>query len=216
MHRLLLATCAALGLAGSAEALTLTFDGIPEGGGEPQPTTIVESGVTISVGSWSDGVTWWSVPDAIHLDDSGTSFTDEVTFETEREFRALSLRLIGMSMSSYVLIDDEPIPVPYDNVLLTGYRDGTLLATARFTTGLDSGIVDYTFGPDFAGLDLLRITNIRPEGTFWEGYPIQCDDAPCGHFSVDDLTIAPVPLPPALPLGVAALGMLALARRYLT
>lgn len=207
---------ASLALAAPAGAVTLTFDSLPQGPGL-FPATIIEQGVTISADPASDGLLWEINPGTIHLDDGGTANTAWVTFATGGIFSARSMDAIGLSMASFVDDGEEVTPVPYDNVLVQGFLNGAEVAAARYSTGLAGGPAAFAFGAGFAGIDLLRISAVTSAGQDWQGLPIQCGDAPCGHFEIDAVTLAPVPLPAALPALLAGLGALAaIGRRGLS
>lgn len=207
---LLIAACALL--AGPAGAVTLTFDTVQQGG-LPGPVSISEQGVTITADRYSDGVVYFRTPGTIHVDDSGTSFTSNLEFRTGGIFSALWFEAIGLGQSAVVDDGIDWVPVAYDNIRVQGFLDGVRVGETFFSTGLTINKTTYALGQDFAGIDLLRIPAIGASGQMAGGLPIQCFDAPCGHFDLDSLSLAPVPLPAALPLSAAGIGMLAMLRR---
>lgn len=201
-------------LTGSAGAVTLTFDHMPHGPGK-FATVVREKGVTISADVFSDGPLYHINPGTIHVDDSGTSNTAAVIFVTGGLFSALSMNVIGLSVASFVDDGSGLVPVPYDNVRVQGFRNGAEVAIAGYSTGLGGGAFTFGFGEAFGAIDLLRISAVTSAGQIWQGLPIECGDAPCGHFEIDSVTLAPVPVPvpAAFPVLAAGLGGLALLRR---
>lgn len=200
-------------------ATTLTFDDIPGWHDGPAPIAWREGGATVSADPNSDGVVWYMRPGAVHLDDSGTSLTSGVTLTTGGHFRALGMSVVGYDLASYVVTPDEwdMRPVPYDNIAVEGFRNGLSVAYARFSTGLTGGAFSFSFGAEFRGLDMLRIAAIGPWDQSFDGLPIECGDAPCGHVDLDSVTIAPVPLPGGFVLALGGMGVLAglrLRRRH--
>jgi hypothetical protein len=111
-------------------------------------------------------------------------------------------------------------PFGFDNISITGYRDGAAIAQ-DFVGGPDSSFNGlYTFSSAFADIDALTIEILgRPASGLPPGYAYGCGSlfyAGCVSGSVDDFTFetaAVVPLPAALPSLVLALGGLALLRR---
>lgn len=192
-------------------ATTLTFDDIPGWQGGPAPLVWQEGGATVSADANSDGVVWYSLPGAVHLDDSGTSLTGGVDVTAGRQFHAMGMSVVGYPQASYVVTPEEwdMRPVPYDNIAVEGFRNGLSVAYTRFSTGLTGGAFSFAFGGDFRGIDMLRIAAIGPWGQSVDGQPIECGDAPCGHVDLDSLTIAPVPLPAGLALALGGMGALA-------
>ncbi|KFI32858.1 hypothetical protein CG51_19770 [Haematobacter missouriensis] len=192
-------------------ATTLTFDDIPRWRDGPAPIVRQEGGVTLSADPYSDGVVSYSLPGALHLDDSGTSLTGGVNVTTGGQFHALGMSVVGYRQASYVFGADgwEMHPVPYDNIAVEGFRNGLSVAYTRFSTGLTGGAFNFAFGGDFRGIDMLRVAAIGPWGQSVDGQPIECGDTPCGHVDLDSLTIAPIPLPAGLALALGGMGALA-------
>ncbi|PKP66894.1 MAG: hypothetical protein CVT83_09075 [Alphaproteobacteria bacterium HGW-Alphaproteobacteria-5] len=118
---------AALLLAASpAAAATLTFDGVPEGGGANcfggGPESVAEGGFTIS-----NCPGYWIAPGNIHLNDGGSAFSGSVEFSAPVPFRAESVTILGFGSA---FTDQETWePVAYENVLFEGFRDGALVMT---------------------------------------------------------------------------------------
>ncbi|WP_181366406.1 VPLPA-CTERM sorting domain-containing protein [Albidovulum aquaemixtae] len=188
-----------MSLAIPAWSTTITFSSLPDEGAAL--TSYTENGITATAGSGTLG--WFTSPGSAHVDDSGTGFTADITFTTGGIFDAVGFTLtsLGYSMLS------APGPVT-DNILVTGYVGGSLVAGANYTLSSVAGAVqNILLGTAFTGIDALTISLLYPRNVTF------CD-APCGHFDLNDVTLAAVPLPAsALMLGVAALGLGLVARR---
>lgn len=184
---------AALSLAVPARAATITFDALPDEGA--QLTSYTENGITATAGSGS--LAWFTAPGAAHVDDSGTGFTSDITFTTGGVFDAVSFTLTSLGYSML----NAPAPVA-DNILVTGYAGGNLVAGANYTLSSVVGTVqNILLGPAFASIDALTIRLLYPRRVTSCG-------APCGDFDLNDVTLAPVPLPASgLLLGAAALAL---------
>lgn len=200
--------------AAPAAAAVLSFNGVPGGGDgclAGNPESVTEAGFTIS-----NCPGYWIAPGEVHLDDGGTGFRDSVDFSAPFRFRAESVTILGLGSA---FTDQETWePVAYENVLFEGFRDGVLVARQGHSTGiLANSIHTVLFGPDFAALDLLRISQVLPGAEDLARYPdAYCADSPCAHVSLLEIRLSPVPLPAGLPLLAAALmafGFLARRRR---
>lgn len=200
----------ALALPQTALANTMTFDSLEDGAGPGTLQPYIEDGISATA---SGGTLGYMVPGSLHLDDSGTPFANRVSFTMAGLFDFISLDLLGLG-SSYEI---DGILSAYDNVLFEGFRGGLQVATLLFSTGTINPetfvITNASLGGGFVGLDEFRITNLQP--TLIDDTH-QCRDQPCGHVSVDNLTLSPVPVPAALPMllgGIGLLGVIGLRRR---
>jgi hypothetical protein len=196
--------------AAPANAALLTFDGVAIGGigCPPGPGSVVESGFTIS-----NCPGYFIEPGEIHLDDGGTGFSSFVDFSSDMRFDAVSVAIQNFG-ESYFVDDITWQSVPYDNVLFTGYRDGVLVASQGYSSFAVAAFATEVvlFDSDFAALDLLRIAQVFPSIEEQFLHPdAYCVDVPCGHVSLKEITLAPVPLPAGLPLLAGALALLGFA-----
>jgi hypothetical protein len=191
-------------------AATVTFDGLPTY--LTQGETWVEDGVTVVAGDGGDIGAHW-VADAAHLDDSGTSYTSRLEFLMAVPFIPIEFRIFGMETSYRPEEDclDITCPyLPYENLLVRTFRHGMLTYEQRLYAGDPGEIWTYTF-PDLEAVDLLSIASVLP--AIDSGNGAICISAPCGHFSIDNVTLAPIPLPSTAPLLLVAGGLMLLARR---
>lgn len=189
----------------AANGATLTFDGVPEGGigCPPNPSSVVENGFVIS-----NCPGYFIEPGEIHLDDGGTGFMSSVSFSASLPFDAESVAIQGLDWNFVDFDSNEP--VPYDNVLFQGFRNGTLHASQSYSTFfLDTFEINtILFNAQFALLDLLTITQIFPSADVFLQFPDAfCVNVPCAHISLKEITLTPVPLPSGLMLILTALAM---------
>ena len=107
--------------------------------------------------------------------------------------------------------------MPYDNVVIAGVRDGTTIFEHQFYVGDIGQVYTYVFptGVDFR-VDALTVRSIFPPNLPQTPSNDACGGEPCGHFSIDNVTLAPVPLPASALLlvgGLATIGGLWGGRR---
>ena len=139
----------------------------------------------------------YSNPGAIHLDDSGSSYNDSVTFAGPR-FDAVSVTLRGLGWGTFSqdYANDGPrVAVPYDNVIFTGLRDGAVVAAQSHST-YRLGVHDVAFAAGFRALDSLTITQVLPGPTIRAAWPDLDCVSPCAHIDVERIVLVPVDAPP--------------------
>lgn len=183
-----------------AEANTVTFDNLPSyfdvlsSGTTGSP--YVENGVTVTSTQATGVLAWDTAPGLAHIDDSGTDFTSGLMFTMGSAFDAVSFTLTSLGYDFW----DIPDPLS-DNIFVTGLVGGATVATASFTlSDIYLDVQTFLLGSAFTGLDALLIELNYPVNSAACG-------APCGHFDLDEVVLAPVPLPAsALLLGGALLG----------
>jgi hypothetical protein len=183
-------------------AETVTFEGLPDLL-VPAGTPWIEDRVT-AMGNPVTFLGSFPIPGTAHLDDFGTSMTSFMDFTMPRRFTPISFDVHGFG-SSFVPNPDtcEPdcIAVPFDNVVVTAVRDGMTIFEHSFYAGDRGRVSTYTFptGVNFL-VNSLSIRSVSPPSP---------DDPrcgpPCGHFSIDNVELAPIPLPASALLLVGAL-----------
>lgn len=196
---------AALALAGSAVAPAaaathvMTFDALPALSLAPVWT----EGAIVATGDV--GIGYFTLPGTAHLDDAPVPYPSAITFTTPGvRFDAVSIDVIGFG-SNYCPGDLCLAPVPYDDLVVTGFRNSGVVATASFSA---DGVTSLVFGAEFSDLDALRIAAVSPPD------PSACLTFPCGHFSIDNVRLAAaVPEPATWALMLLGFGGLALAAR---
>jgi hypothetical protein len=190
---------------GAAAAATMTFNGLPTD--EFTTNTWTEDGITAKA-TWG-GLGSHSRPDMAHIDDGGSSFASGISFVTGGLFEATSFDIHALT-SSYCS-DWDTCGVPFDNVVVEGWRDGMKVAKEAFSMGADWSVSTYLFGSAF---DLLDRLVIRAGWVPMGGPDSFCMDSPCAHFDIDNVTlqaatnpsVSAVPLPPAIVLMLSAIG----------
>ncbi|MEO8410805.1 MAG: VPLPA-CTERM sorting domain-containing protein [Propionivibrio sp.] len=223
----------------SGSATTMTFYALPRVYQEPtpEPKTYTENGITASAYGFLD-LGYSGNVGTLHLDDSGTSIANTVTFSTGGPFTAVSFDLPPYAPSQlyyelYNPADSSFIEVhgiPYANVGVKGFRQGAVVAEDNFYS---EDLSTYFFDTlVFADLDSLTISSQVPGVAEidaiaadvlieYPGYSVSssgCFDRPCGHFNIDNLvldSVAAVPLPGSLPMIALGLVALGVARRRL-
>jgi hypothetical protein len=200
-------TALAAGSAQAAAANTVTFDGLPELL-LPAGTPWIENGVT-ATGDPRLLLSSFAIPGTAHLDDSVTEVTSFMDFTMPRRFRPISLDILGLGTNFFPDYDTctvDCVAVPYDNVAISGVRDGTTVFEHRFYAGDLGQVSTYVFptGVNYR-FDSLSVRSIPPTGLPPGPGDDACFGEPCGHFSIDNVTLAPVPLPASALLLLGAL-----------
>jgi hypothetical protein len=202
------------GLALPVAAATMTFSNINL---DPTARTYSEDGIFAS----GNGTLGIYAAGALHFDDGGSSAPSKVSFTMASHFNAVSFLLdpvnFALNLCSSTL--SSCTSPTYANVLVQGYRDGALVSNLLFDMGASPDPYTVALGNLFNNLSALVIGIPYPNLALFEPLPagsgiVPC--APCSHFNIDNVTLAPVPLPASLPLaasGLAILGFLARRRR---
>ena len=207
--------------AGAAGAATVSFTGFPMFYFPDTDGPWIEEGVTVTPGPGDFGSS--DFPDSAHFDDGGGPNTSLMTFTLNRPFRAVSLQALGMGSSYYPDIescDFDTIPcvtAPYDNVVVAGFRNGVEIFSASFYAGEPGVLTPFTVPAGAGVFDLLTVTNVSAVPS--DVLDDFCPDGDCGHFSLDSVVLAPVPLPAAGLLllgGLAAVGAVGRSKRART
>ena len=174
-------------------------------------TQWVEDGITVT-GSPGSSFGYFQLPDTLHVD-GASPYSNAVGFTMASAFDAASIDIIPVPVNGVhsMLCEGALCDIPFINVLFAGYAGADLVAIL----GLWMGESPFTlfFPETFSGLTRLRLSMLTNSN---------CMDQPCTHMNIDNVTlvgddtIAPIPLPAALPLfagGLAALGAGGLWRR---
>lgn len=164
-------------------------------------------GGSANLGMYSEG--------AVHIDDYGTSAPEAVSFTMASRFNAVSFDLSPSGFDFFVYYEDRSYSEPtYKNVYVQGFQGETQVANLTFDMSYASGRIE--LGGEFKNLTSLLIGAALPDFNYYEALPgvsyIDCA-APCSHFSIDNVVLAPVPLPAGLPLAASGIGLLALISR---
>ncbi|MBS0122526.1 hypothetical protein [Thetidibacter halocola] len=104
----------------------------------------------------------------------------------------------------------------FESLGVLGYRNGKLVADAYFSDGAQ----DFEFDKAFRNLDSVQFVARVPDAQtgYWppseertEYCYVASGNLSCSRISIDEIILRPVPLPAALPLSLAGLGLLVLA-----
>lgn len=201
LSRLLACSVFGIAMGSQAPAATMTFENLQIGSGQ---TAYTENGISV-VGNGDLGATFSG---AVHMDDSGTPSPSSVSFTMGTRFRAISFQILG-SWFDYRFCDPAGCTWPtYNNLLVEGFRGGQSVISQWINTGNTITPVTYSLPQAFTGLTSLRLSILWPDtigvGNLPSGYSVDCS-YPCSHFTLDNVTLAPVPVPAALPLAASAL-----------
>jgi hypothetical protein len=192
-----------------AHSATMTFDGIPDGGSAgPDGHVWAEDGITAVGNDIYFGISSWDVPGAAHMTDVHYGWPDTITFSMSHLFSPVSFDI--MPLHNYFCLDWDynGCGIAFNNVGLTGMRDGSTIAEDSFYMGTEPWT--YFFGAEFSDLDTLIIAILLPGPDAPTG---TCTNAPCTSMSIDNVSLSPVPLPAPLLLFLTGLGALALLGR---
>ena len=176
-------------LVAPAGAAVMTFKDIQFVG--PSNGDYQEAGITASSNMW---LGYFDTPGTAHLDDSGTSNAQFISFTMGGRFSAVQFDILPLDIFFCAAGGSGLCNDPYDNVSVRGFRDGALVAEDTFFGGESPNT--HVFSSDYVNLDELIIGALLPDlalGGF-------CLEAPCAHFNIDNVKLNPVPLPAALPL----------------
>lgn len=197
-------------LAATANAATMTFTNVNL---DPLANTYSEDGILVS-GNGDLGI---GAGSALHFDDGGTSSPSTVAFSMATHFNAVSFLPDPVNFDFLVRLDDGSYLQPtYLNALVQGFRGAALVSNRTFDMGAAPDAFTVNLGTMFNNLTSLVIGILLPDFAAYQAMPgvaraETC--APCSHFNVDNVTLAPVPLPAGLPLAASGLALLALISR---
>lgn len=200
-----------LGFVTPATAATMTFDNL---WADPFAKTYTENSILAS-GNGNLGL--YSGNGGLHFDDGGTSAPSTVSFSMASSFNAVSFLLDPVAFDFIVCSGPSNCAQQtYLNVLVQGFRDGALVSNLSFDMGASPDPYLFNLGSAFTNLTSLLVAVILPDFNAYEALPgvtSASPCAPCSHFNIDNVTLAPVPLPAGLPLVASGLALLAFVAR---
>lgn len=184
MIRLLLAIVISPLFFSHSYAATMTFSGLSATGCYAA-TTYSEANI---LASGNGDITGWTNNGVVHLDDGGSSCASDIEFTMASRFNAVSFDVISGGFDT---------PAPYENIEVRGILNGTVIVEQFFKMSEAFGETKtFELGAAFVGLDRF---SIRVLGN------INYSCSPCGHFDLDNVVLAPVPLPASFPLMLVGL-----------
>lgn len=197
-------------LAGSAHAATMTFSGgtYLDLDGDLYDDGYVENGITMTGFSIEFDAT--ITQGYAHVDNPEDGhYSDRYRFTMDSRFDMRSVEIWPAGFECY-----SDVCPGYDNVIITGFRDGAAVAQEVFNMGVTPSL--FVASAVFTMLDALEISTPAAPEAYAEGN---------SHFDIDNLVLLPVPgvkgagpqvatmpVPPAGLLLLGALGLFAVRR----
>lgn len=206
--------CAIAMFGTSASAATMTFNNLWDYANNDyySGSTYTEDGITVT---GNNELGYWSST-SLHMDDFYYPSSSLATFTMGSRFSAVGFDLSADGFDYFVCDAAHNCTNPtYQNVLVQGYRNGSVVASLLFDMGAALQTFPVMLGGAFNNLSALSIEVFVPDNLFTNHPPggyADCN-SPCSHFTVDNVTLAPVPLPAALPLAAMGFGLLAMTAR---
>lgn len=221
MKKLLAAIALVFTQAGIAPAATMTFDDLGTAVANDFLTkTYSEDGIIGSAnGFLVDSLLRGT--DSLYVADGGWGGPTRMIFTMASAFNAVSFDLTP-SIFSYIVTNTRSgvsKPSSFVNVRVQGFGVDGLTAVTSFNMGTVQSVTTYVLGAAFSNLTSLVI-GFEPTPSFGTPVPVgpnrvaQCTDVPCSRYRIDNITLAPVPLPATLTLMIAALAGMGVAARH--
>lgn len=207
----------AIATGGIAEAATMTFEDAGMDTVEPSNWKYDEAGISVVAISVSENPVRSGVPNGNRLlmgyrDGRSPAIAN---FTMAKPFHAVSFFVTGTGIrdlpcenDSFDIVNCE-LPENFESMKARGYNGNELVAEMAFYAPVTGTLI--ALDANFRNLTSL---SIFPDVTPPEGLAISlaCFD-PCYQVTLDNITLAPVPLPGALPLLVTGAGAIAFAGR---
>ena len=207
-----------------APAATMTFDNYDFATSNLTAKTYVEAGITAKGNAPLFESFGRGFGNSLYIADGGWGGPNFIGFTMASVFNAVSFDLTP-SLFNYFVTNTKSGAEnrgTFVNVRVEGFGADGLKAVTSFNMGALLQSKTYLLGTAFTNLTGLVI-GFEPTAGF--NVPVQvgpnrvgrCTDAPCSRYRIDNVTLAPVPLPATLGLMLSTLfGLSILARRRRT
>lgn len=224
MKKLLAAVALLFAQTSFASAATMTFDDYDFASADFLARTYTEAGITAKGNAPLIEGFGRGGGDAIYIADGGWGGPNLLTFTMASAFNAISFDLTPSLFNYFVaktangIFSSGATRSSFVNVRVQGFGVDGLTAVTSFNMGSVLEAKTYLLGAAFANLTSLVI-GFEPTPGF--GQPVKlkpkrfggCTDSPCSRYTLDNVTLAPVPLPAGLALMISAISLLAIAGR---
>ncbi|MDF0594799.1 hypothetical protein [Psychromarinibacter halotolerans] len=191
----------------AASAATMTFDELnscSEPMQAPCNNLYEEDGITASM----TGIVWG--PGALPLNDYGDRESKYVDFTMERPFRAVEFKVtrspngwVEESPSYTETIANPPLIFP--ELRITGFTGSSIKFEHLIDSSRTSSSLSFLF-PDLPNvITRLRIEHLRPDESGFQAFCPLMGTVPCNSVRIDEVTLAPVPVPASGVLLLSAL-----------
>jgi hypothetical protein len=220
MKKLLAALALVVGQAGMAPAATMTFNNYDFATADFMARNYTEAGITAKgnaplIESFGRGG-----GNSLYLADGGWGGPNLLTFSMATLFDAISFDLTPSLFNYFVAnpLTGKAERSSFVNVRVQGYDASGVVASLAFDMGSLIEAKTYSLGSAFKNLTSL-VVGFGPTPGFGASLPVgpnseaRCTDSPCSRYRLDNVTLAPVPLPAALTLMLSALGEMAFVAR---
>lgn len=221
MKKLLSALALLTAFAGNAFCATMTFDNFATAVSADFLTkTYSENGITATGNGYlADALLRGA--DSLYIADGGWGGPTRMVFTMAGLFDAISFDLTPSIFNYFVTntLTGVTERSSFLNVRVEGIGATGLKAVTSFNMGDVLAAKTYVLGAAFTNLTSL-VFGFEPTAGF--GVPVQvgansvgrCTDTPCSRYRLDNVTLAPVPLPAALSLMLTALVCMAGIARH--
>lgn len=215
MKRLLTVLALVAANASAAPAATMGFDNLAQFANDFSGKSYIEDGIK-ATGNAPLFESYYRSTNSLYLADSGWGGSSKVTFTMANLFNAVSFDLTASMFEYYIRNTKTGASVlsSFANVRVSGYNATGLAAELVFNMGTVMKQKTYLLGTAFSNLSSLVIGFEDPFiGKVGRNKVAECF-APCSQYRIDNVTLAPVPVPAGLPLMLTAMaGMAFVSRR---
>lgn len=214
MKKFLTALALVIAQASAASSATMAFDHLSTFANDFQGKKYTENGI-VATGNGPMFESYYRSVNQLYLANSGWGGSTAVTFTMNSIFNAVSFDLTP-SVFDYFIRNTKTGAVgasSYSNVRVAGYNSAGIVAELVFNMGTIMTQKTYSLGAAFSNLSRLVIGFQDPVLGNVGGNKVAECFAPCSRYRLDNVILAPVPLPAGMVLMLTALAGMAVATR---